>query len=82
MTEIRYSLVTDGPTDQWLLPILTWLLHEHAPDCAVQSEWADLRYLRRPLTRLIDKIEKTWNCILVTFFLCIGMQRESHHRIE
>ena len=84
MTEIRYSLVTDGPTDQRLLPILTWLLHEHAPEYAVQSEWADLRHLRRPPTRLIDKIEKAlelYPCDLL--FVHRDAEREPRsHRVK
>ena len=45
MTEIRYTLVTDGSSDRALLPILTWLLHEHCPGIAIQKAWADLRRL-------------------------------------
>lgn len=46
--ELRYTLVTDGPSDQILLEPLTWLLRQHiSSKTAVQPSWADLRHLRR-----------------------------------
>jgi hypothetical protein len=44
--ELRYTLVTDGPTDRALMPILTWLLREGGVQYAIQPEWADLWRLR------------------------------------
>jgi hypothetical protein len=44
--ELRYTLVTDGPTDRALIPILTWLLQKQGVQCAIQPEWADLGRLR------------------------------------
>src|SRR5579872_4460722 len=56
MKEIRYTLLSDGVSDQRLMPIITWLLREHLSDYAIQPAWADLRYLpQRPRT-LADRI--------------------------
>ena len=57
MTELRYTLVTDGSSDIALIPILTWLLRENGVVYTIQSEWADLNrvpYSKR--RRLEDKI--------------------------
>lgn len=51
MREISYTLLTDGTSDQALIPILTWLLEQHLVGCAIQSEWADLARLPRGLGR-------------------------------
>jgi hypothetical protein len=40
-----------------LLPILDWLLHQHFPEHAVESEWADLGRLPRPPRSLPDKVK-------------------------
>lgn len=41
MSELRYTLVTEGSSDAALMPILTWLLRENGIQL-VQAEWADL----------------------------------------
>lgn len=56
-SELQYTLLSDGAADRALLPILTWLLREHFPRCAVQASWADLRRLRRPPRELHEKIQ-------------------------
>ena len=57
MTELRYTLVTDGSSDIALVPILTWLLRENGIEYAIQSEWADLsRIPHQKRRRLEDKI--------------------------
>jgi hypothetical protein len=38
MRELRYTLLSDGSSDRALLPVLTWLLHEHTFEFAIQSE--------------------------------------------
>lgn len=51
MPELRYTLVSDGSSDRALMFVIKWLLYEHLPDCAIQSQWADVRGLRpRPVT--------------------------------
>ena len=57
MTELRYTLVTDGSSDIALVPILTWLLRENGVVYAIQSTWADLsRIPHRKRRQLEDKI--------------------------
>ena len=57
MTELRYTLVTDGSSDIALIPILTWLLRENGVAHTIQSEWADLnRVPHSKRRRLEDKI--------------------------
>ena len=57
MTEIRYTLLSDGSSDRALLPILTWLLREHCKEVAIQEEWADLRRLRQIPKTLAGRIQ-------------------------
>lgn len=35
MKELRYTLLSDGPSDQALIPILTWVLVQHGVQCAI-----------------------------------------------
>ena len=57
MTELRYTLVTDGSSDAALIPILTWLLRKNGVAYAIQSTWADLnRIPHQKRRRLEDKI--------------------------
>lgn len=57
MKELAFTLVTDGSSDDVLLPILTWLLRANGVTMALQPVWADLRraYLPRRAT-LSDKL--------------------------
>lgn len=59
MIELQYTLLSDGSTDRVLMPMLTWLLHEHLPNCAVQRDWADLRRLPKPPKTLHEKVQVT-----------------------
>ncbi len=59
MKELKFTLLSDGSSDQALLPVLNWLLIKNGVRCAIQSEWADLRRLSHPPTRLQDKIQKS-----------------------
>ena len=56
MDEIRYTLISDGPSDRSLIPILTWVLREKGDVIRVQAEWADLRRLPKPPKPLSDRI--------------------------
>ena len=56
MDEIRYTLISDGPSDRALLPILTWVLREKGNVSLVQAEWADLRRLPQPPQSLPERI--------------------------
>jgi hypothetical protein len=56
--ELRYTLLPDGPSDEALLPILTWLLRKQDIQQPIQSECADLRRLPNPPKELSQRIEK------------------------
>lgn len=56
MSTLRFTLVTDGPTDQVLLHPLRWLLINNGVSRPIESVWADLRQLPNPPTRLENKI--------------------------
>lgn len=58
MKELRCTLICDGPSDVALIPVLTWLLHEHCPDYFAPLVWADLARLKQPPRRLPEKIAK------------------------
>ena len=58
MSELRYTLLSDGPSDRALVPLLTWLLRTHNVARAIQAEWADLRRLPSPPRRLADRIRQ------------------------
>jgi hypothetical protein len=59
MEELQYTLLSDGPADKALMPILTWLLQQHVPNLPIQSRWADLRRLLRPPRELHEKIKES-----------------------
>ncbi|MCC5657609.1 DUF4276 family protein [Nostoc sp. XA010] len=56
MKELCYTLLSDGSSDKALMPILTWLLRVHQVECAIQSNWADLRRLPKPPKKLLPRI--------------------------
>lgn len=55
MMELRYTLLSDGSSDRVLMPILNWLLQNHLPNCAIQSQWADLHRLNSSLRNTFEK---------------------------
>jgi hypothetical protein len=56
MSALRFTLVTDGPTDAVLLRPLRWLLIKNGVGRPIEATWADLRLLPKPPTQLVDKI--------------------------
>lgn len=57
MTDIRFTLLTDGSSDAILLYHLSWLLRQHLNSrLAIQSQWADLRTLQRQPKSLAERI--------------------------
>jgi hypothetical protein len=56
MDEICYTLISDGPSDRALLPILNWILRKKGGVRRIQAEWADLRRLPNPPRKLHDRI--------------------------
>ncbi len=59
MEELRYTLLSDGPSDKALMPILTWLLRQRVPNLPIQPSWSDLRWLRTPPRELHEKIRES-----------------------
>lgn len=56
LKRLRFSLVSDGSSDQALLPLLSWLIADLLPDIPIDPKWADLRQLRRPPSSLASRI--------------------------
>lgn len=57
MADLTYTLLSDGSSDQALLPLLTWLLRQQGISYAIQSQWADLRRIRpKPPKKLNERI--------------------------
>jgi hypothetical protein len=54
--ELRYTLLTDGPSDDALIPLLNWLLREQRMARAIKPRWADLRRLRDRPRNLTERI--------------------------
>ncbi|UBF30342.1 DUF4276 family protein (plasmid) [Kovacikia minuta CCNUW1] len=80
MTELRYTLLSDGSSDRALLPILNWLLQTHLNNWAIQSQWADLRRLdkslRNTLGKRIQLSVELYPCELL--FIHRDAERDSH----
>jgi len=62
VTDIRYTLVSDGSSDRVLIPILNWLLETICTDSAVQPQWADLGWLRNPPRDLRNRLHCAVEC--------------------
>jgi hypothetical protein len=56
VTRSRLTLLSDGPTDQALLPIVRWLLDQHSTT-PFEQNWADLRRLPRRPVKLAARVE-------------------------
>ena len=52
---IQYTLLSDGSSDQALLPILSFVLRERGAE-TVEPQWADVGRLREPPQALPDRI--------------------------
>ena len=79
MNELRYTLLSDGSSDQALIPILTWTLRSQGIQIAIQPQWADLRRLpspRRPLPEKISLSLELYPCDLL--FVHRDAEREDH----
>ena len=55
MKELRCTLLTDGPADRALIPILEWLLRQQVA-LGVDITWADLRRLKHPPGNLASRV--------------------------
>lgn len=56
MNELRYTLLSDGSSDQALIPIINWVLETNDVRLAIRSAWADLRKLSEPPKTLEARI--------------------------
>ena len=68
MSELRFTLLSDGASDRALIPILRWALIENAVQWSIQPSWADLRRLRKPPRGLAKRIAAAleyWPCDLL-----------------
>ena len=57
MSTIRYTLLSDGSSDRMLMPVIDWLLCQHCPQYAVESDWADLGRLPLPPKIMPERIK-------------------------
>jgi hypothetical protein len=58
MRRITLTLLSDGPTDKALIPILRWLLGQSEEQPLLECHWADLRRLRPQPKKLSNRILK------------------------
>jgi hypothetical protein len=68
MTLLRFTLVSDGSSDKALIPVLKWLVAQHAVNVGIDAQWADLRNLPRPPRALDERIQlavKLYPCDLL-----------------
>ena len=68
MSELRFTLLSDGTADRSLIPILKWVLIENAVQWPIQPSWADLARLRIPPRGLANRIAAAleyWPCDLL-----------------
>ena len=57
MTELRFTLLTDGPSDASLISPLTWLLQTNGVRHALNPQWADLSHLPQRPRGLRERIK-------------------------
>jgi len=56
VTDLSYTLLSDGSSDQGLLPLVNWTLREIGVTAAIYPEWANLGVLRRRPVGLAERI--------------------------
>jgi len=59
MSQLRFTLLSDGGSERALLPLLRRLLEENLPTVALESNWAELRRLPTPPEGLDQRIRKS-----------------------
>lgn len=55
--DLRYTLLTDGSSDDALIPCLTWVLRTQGVRRAIQPQWAELRNLPEPPKTLTNRVK-------------------------
>lgn len=58
MYDLTYTLLSEGTTDQALIPIINWALEEKYPHIAFTPQYADLSRLQQQPHDLADKIRR------------------------
>lgn len=53
---MKFTLVSDGSSDQALIPAIRWLLTEHGVADGLDGAWADFRFRLKPPAGLKEKI--------------------------
>lgn len=84
MRELTYTLLSDGSSDQVLLPVITWLIRQADVPFVLQPEWADLRRLPIKAKNLREKIQQAidlYPCDLL-FVHRDAEREERQHRID
>ena len=83
--DLRYTLLTDGPSDDALIPLLNWLLREQGVARAIVPNWADIRRVHvRPRT-LTDRIRwalEWYPCDLLFIHRDAEKEPPDHRRAE
>ena len=85
MTDIRYTLVSDGSSDRMLIPILNWLLENLSANFAFQAQWADLGRVRSIPATLSGKLRcamKIFPCELLFIHRDAEAQSLEERRLE
>jgi hypothetical protein len=55
--ELTFTLCGDGTSDEMLLPILEWILHQLLPNCEIKREFANPRDIPIQTPGLVEKIQ-------------------------
>lgn len=58
LSSLRYTLVTDGPSDRTLLPLLRWILLLSGTSLPLRENWADPRLIRAESGGLAARLQK------------------------
>jgi len=76
MSNLRYTLLTDGSSDRALEPIISWLLRQYLTNYEIQSEWADLSRLPNPPKDLSNRVLSAVNLYPCDIYSSIEMLRD------
>lgn len=85
MNELRYTLLTDGTSDDALKPLLNWILREQGLASAIESDWADLRRVNPRPGTFPDRIRRAldlYPCDLLFVHRDAERERPEHRRAE
>jgi len=60
MTQLKYTLLTDGSSDKTLLNIIKWLLDDLYPQLSCDGSFADFRHIPNP-PQIGDVVQRVIN---------------------